>query len=55
MVVKGWPRRLTFCAALLLLSMLQHWQPAAPSDAWRGHFNAGVSAYAPATNALMAF
>jgi hypothetical protein len=54
MLVKGWPRRLTFCAAPSLLSMLQHWQPAAP-DACRGHFNAGVSIYTPATNASMAF
>jgi hypothetical protein len=55
MLVKGWSRRLTFCAAPLLLSMLPHWQPAAPPDACRRHFNANVSIYAPATNASMAF
>jgi hypothetical protein len=54
MLVKGWPRRLTFCAASLL-SMPRHWQPAAPPDAWRGHFNVGVSAYAAANNASMPF
>jgi hypothetical protein len=55
MLVKGWPRRLTFCTAPSLLSMLWHWQPAAPPDACRGHFNAGISIYALATNASMAF
>jgi hypothetical protein len=55
MVVKGWPRRLSFCAAPSLRSMLRHWQPAAPPGAWRGHFNDGVLAYTPASNALMDF
>jgi hypothetical protein len=55
MVVKGWPCRLTFYAAPSLRSMLWHWQHAAPHDAWRCHFNAGVSAYAPASNASMVF
>jgi hypothetical protein len=31
--------------------MLRHWQPAAPPDAWRGHFNAGAWTFAPASNA----
>jgi hypothetical protein len=35
--------------------MMRHWQAAAPPDACRGHFNAGISIYAPATNASMAF
>jgi hypothetical protein len=55
MMVKGWLCRLTFCAAPSLRSMLRHLQPAAMPDAWRGHFNAGISAYAPASNASMDF
>jgi hypothetical protein len=34
MLVKGWTRR-----PVASLYVLRHWQPAAPSDAWRGHFN----------------
>jgi hypothetical protein len=55
MLVKGWARRLAVCAAPLLRSMLQHWQPAAPPDAWRCHFNAGAWTSAPASNAIMPF
>jgi hypothetical protein len=55
MMVKGWPHRLTFCTAPSLLSVQRHWQAVVSPDAWRRHFNTGVSAYAPATNASMAF
>jgi hypothetical protein len=55
MMVKGWPHRLTFCTAPSLLSMQRHWQAVVSPDAWRRHFNIGIWAYAPATNASMAF
>jgi hypothetical protein len=55
-VVKGWPRRLAFCCAVpSLRSTPWHWQPAAPPDAWRGHFNAVDWASAPASNAIKVF
>jgi hypothetical protein len=56
MLVKGWARRLAFCcAAPSFCSMLRHWQPAAPLDARRGHFNASVWASAPSSNAIRSF
>jgi hypothetical protein len=41
MLVKGWACRLAVCcAAPSRCSTPWHWQLPAPSDAWRGHFNA---------------
>jgi hypothetical protein len=55
-MVKGWTRCLAFgCAAPSLRSMLWHWQPAVPPDAWRGHFNVGAWTSALASNAIRSF
>jgi hypothetical protein len=56
MLVKGWTHRLAFCYATpSLRSMLWHWKPAAPPNAWRCHFNAGAWASALASNAIRSF
>jgi hypothetical protein len=56
MLVKGWSRRLAFCcAAPSLHSMLRHWQPAAPPEAWQVHFNAGAWASTPTSNTIKSF
>jgi hypothetical protein len=53
MLVKGWVRGLAVCcAAPSLCSTHRHWQPTAPPDAWRGHFNAGAWTSVLASNAI---
>jgi hypothetical protein len=55
-LVKGWACRLAVCcAAPPRRSTPWHWQPAAPPDAWRVHFNAGAWTSTLASNAIRPF